>query len=515
MERNSRSKNSILNVVTSSFTSIVSLVVSFANRVIFLHYLNATYLGVSGLFSNILLIFSLVELGVGAALTQMFYKPFAEKDYKHLSQVTHTTRVLLNLIGIVIVLLTIIFTPFLQLFVNDMNAVPHMRMIFFLYGISSSVTYFLGYFRTIITANQCAYKLVKIDVIWKVVTMVGLGISLAKTRNFIVYLLVQIILNFSQNVIIMFYVKKQVPYIDYRTKEFVSKEEKKGLLKNVIGLSMNRIATVVTNGTDNILISKFLDLTVVGYASNYVMIQQSVNTIVESIFGPLLASVGNICVTETDQTKYRHFINLTFLAFWLYGFCSITAYVLADPFIAYVFGTSYLIPQLATFFLCLYIFTNGICRIAFLFRTAQGLFWYGKFRPLIQSILNLLVSLLLVATTHQLWTVYAGTVISIVMVTVWYEPYVVLKYGMHKKTKKYFIQLIEYILVFFITEIIVKLFTSCINLTGLFKIVVDGMVCVVVINGIFGCFFCRTSEFKYWISLLQEFIIRKKGKGTR
>lgn len=129
-EENARTENAIYNIVTTSFTSVVSLVISFLSRFIFLKVLDATYLGVSGLFSNILLIFSLVELGMGAALTQMFYKPFAEKDYTQLSIVTHTTKVILNIIGCVIILLTLIFTPFLRFFVNDMNAVPNMRLIF-------------------------------------------------------------------------------------------------------------------------------------------------------------------------------------------------------------------------------------------------------------------------------------------------------------------------------------------------------------------------------------------------
>lgn len=511
-DKKSRAQNSILNIITTSFTSIISLFVSFANRVIFLHFLNATYLGVSGLFSNILLIFSLVELGIGAALTQMFYKPFAEKDYEHLSQVTYTTKVLLNIVGVIIIVLTIIFTPFLEFFVNDINAVPHMRLIFFLYGISSAVTYFYGYYRTIITANQQAYKLVKIDVVWKLVTMCAQGIALWISRNFIVYLIVQIILNFLLNIIIMIYVKKEIPQIDYNKKEFVHVNERKALFKNVAGLSMSRISVVITNGTDNILISKFLNLVTVGLASNYVMIQQSVNSLVESIFGPLLASLGNLCATEDDNTKYLYFHNLTFAAFWIYGFCSICMFILSDPFIRFIFGEDYVIPKLATFFLSIYIFLSGLYRVALLFRTAQGLFWYGKFRPLISSLINLIISLLLVSITHQLWAVYAGTAISTFMVNIWYDPYVVLKYGLHHKKRQYFIRLVEYFFSYLVIAMFIKVISNIIQGPALQELTLKTIICVIGINLLFLLFFFKTAEFKYWILFLKGFIERLRIK---
>ena len=504
-----RTQSAILNIFSGSILSVVSLVISFLNRVIFLHYLNAEYLGVSGLFSNILLIFSLVELGVGAALTQMFYKPFAQGDYEQLSKVTYTTKVILNSVGIIIVIMSFAFTPCLQFFVNDMNAVPHMRLIFFLYGISSSVTYFLGFYRTIITANQQAYKIVKIDAVWKFVMMVGQWLALAITKNFVVYLVVQISLNFLVNVVIKAYVKKQVPDIDYKCKKFVSKSEIKNLFKNVTGLAMNRIATVVTNGTDNIVISKFLNLVTVGLASNYVMLTQAVTTLVESIFGPLLASIGNLCTTESDEVKEKYFYRFSFAAFWLYGFCSICAFILAKPFIVLVFGEKYSIPIAAIFFLSFDIFCVGLTRVATLFKTAQGLFWYGKYRPLIQALLNLIISIILVKITHELWAVYAGTVLSRLLITIWYEPYVVLKYGMHAKSTRYFKKLALYFVTYTTACLIMVFIDKLISLHGFLQLCVMAVVCVTLINGLFMLVFFKTKEFKYWLDFVRNIL---KGK---
>lgn len=505
----SRTKNSILNILTNSATSIVALLVSFVNRVIFLKVLDATYLGVSGLFSNILLIFSLAELGIGAALTQMFYKPFAEKNYEQLSKVTHTTRLLLNLVGVVVICLTVIFTPLLHLFVDEMDAVPNMRLIFFMYGISGGITYFLGYYRTIITADQSAYKLVKIDLSWKIILLIGQAIALFTTRNFVIYLLVNIVFSFLQNFTVMRYVKKSVPQIDYKCKQYISKDEAKELGKNVFGLSMSRVAVVVTQGTDNIVISKFLSLVTVGYAANYTMLTQAVASLVEALFGPLLSSVGNLCVSESNEKKYDLFNKITFAAFWLYGFCSLTAMCLASTFIEIVFGREYVLSFLPVFFLCFDIFCAGMYRPATLFRTAQGLFWYGKFRPLIQAFLNLGLSLLLVSITNELWAVYAGTVLSRILITNWYEPLVVLKYGMNRKPWKYYLKLISYFAVYSLAGFVSYSIISTLSYNNILNLIFSAIICVLLVNAIFAVAFCKTKEFKYWLQFVLDFVKEK------
>lgn len=508
----SRTKNSILNILSNSLGSIFNIVISFLSRIVFLTFLNSTYLGVSGLFSNILLIFSFVELGIGAALTQMFYKPFQDKDYRQLSIVTYTTKKLLNGVGIVIVCLTILFTPFLQLFVNDINAVPNMRLIFLLYGFSSSITYFLGYYRTIITSNQKSYKLVKIDLLFSIFKFCLQSIILFIFKNFIIYLISQILLQILQNIIVMLYVRKKYNFIDYKCHTFLSKNESRKLVKNISALSLSRLAVIITNGTDNIVISKFMNLAIVGCASNYIMITQSVSSLVESIFGPLLSSIGNLCVSESNEKKYEMFNNLSFLSFWLYCFCSITTFCLATPFVKLVFGKNLIIPTEAIFFLSFDIFCTGLYRVATLFRTAEGLFWYGKFRPLIQSILNLFFTLLLVSWSGQLWAVYAGTVLSRLAITVWYEPYIVLRYGVKQNCTRYFINMFFNFFSYFIILFIVYGVSLRIQFDGILYLIFAGVICILVINIVLVLLYFKNKEFIFWFKFIKNNVDLYLGK---
>ena len=508
----SRTKSSFFNISAGMARTVISTLISVLQRYVFVKTLDVTYLGVSGLFSNILLILSFAELGIGAALTQMFYKPFAEKDYHRLSVVTHTTQVMLNAVGYFVVGAAIAVTPFLQFFVNDMNAVPHMRLIFLLYGISSGITYFLGFYRTIITANQEAYKLLRLDFVWKIITFLILSIILILTRNFILYLSMQIALNFLGNYVVMLLVKKEYPQIDYHCKEIISREELKEFGKNIYGLSMNRLATVITQGTDNIIISKFLNLITVGYASNYTMITQTVSSMVEALFGPLLASIGNYCISETTEQQYGLYRRLNFASFWLYGFCSITAFSLADPFIDLVLGEEYVIAKSATLFLCFDIFCAGITRVSGLFRTAKGIFWYGRYKPLIQTLVNLISSLILVIITKKLWAVYAGTVLSRVLVTIWYDPLIVMKYGFNMKPREYMPREGMYFLIYGIAFSVMVFVTQINPLTGLMELVTDGILCVIAVNLLFAACFWRSNEFQYWLHFGLEFVKRFGGK---
>lgn len=493
-----RAQKSILNIASTSIGSVMSILVSVLNRIIFLKILDETYLGVSGLFSNILLLFSLVELGIGAALTQMFYKPFANKDYEQLSIVTHTTKVLLNSIGIIILLLTAIFTPCLHWVVSDMNAVPNMRLIFMLYGISSSVTYFWGYYRTIITANQEAYRLVKIDYIWKWVSLVGKAIALYITRNFVVYLAVEILLNIISNYIVRCYVRRKYTFIDYNCKKFMTKSEAEKMGKNVVALSMSRIAVIITNGTDNIIISKFLNLATVGLASNYVMMTQAASSLAESVFGPILSSVGNFCIKENDDRKLQMFQNLNFAAFWVYGLCSIGIYTLSDRAIQLLFGERFILGRAAVLFMCLDIFCIGICRVSQLYRTAEGLFWYGKFRPLIQSAINLVASLILVSATGELWAVYAGTVFSRLCVNVWYDPLIALKHSMHQKPWKFYLRECSYFLVYIVALVGTPKLVELISIGGIPGFILAGVLAFFAINIMFLLPYIKTNEVAYW-----------------
>lgn len=75
-----RSRNSIRNILFGVGGQILNIIMSFAYRTVFMRALSDEYLGINGLFTNILMVFSLADLGVGTAIIYALYKPIAEQD---------------------------------------------------------------------------------------------------------------------------------------------------------------------------------------------------------------------------------------------------------------------------------------------------------------------------------------------------------------------------------------------------------------------------------------------------
>lgn len=126
----SRIYNSIRNMKFAFINQIISLLMSFISRKIFVLYLTQEYLGLNGLFSNILSILSLAELGIGSAITFSMYKPLAENDEKTLKALLNIYKKAYRVIGIFIIVVGFSLTPFLSFFIKDMPTIPNIQYIY-------------------------------------------------------------------------------------------------------------------------------------------------------------------------------------------------------------------------------------------------------------------------------------------------------------------------------------------------------------------------------------------------
>ena len=86
MRAESRTDKAVRNTVVSLVCQMIYLIVSFICRTVFTNMLGAEYLGISGLFSNLLTLLSFAELGIGSALAYRMYAPLAVHDCKKVCQ---------------------------------------------------------------------------------------------------------------------------------------------------------------------------------------------------------------------------------------------------------------------------------------------------------------------------------------------------------------------------------------------------------------------------------------------
>ena len=272
-----RVQKSIKNVTTGLVGQVLTLVLSFVVRTVFIQQLGVTYLGVSGLFGNILSILSFAELGFGQAIVFSLYKPIANNNVEKIKSLMYIFRTVYIWMFAVVMVLGLSLTPFLDFFVDDINAVPNLRLIYVMYVISSASTYLFAYKNTYLIATQNSYVSTIIGYFFSISLAVFQILVLVFTQNFIIYLGLQVTSGILQNVVVAWRTNCKYPFLKEKNIKPLSIEEKSQIKKNVKALAIYKIGTLSLNSTDNIIMSKFVGLLSVGLYSNYYLLQYTVN----------------------------------------------------------------------------------------------------------------------------------------------------------------------------------------------------------------------------------------------
>ena len=326
--------------------------------------------------------------------------------------------------------------------------------------------------------------------------------------NFILYLIVEILASILQNLVVTHKAEKEYPDILVRSKEKLSSTEKKELLKDIKGLSMFKISGSIGNSIDNVLVSSMVSTTMVGYLSNYTMIRRQLEALLMQFFSAVLPSVGNLVSEKNSEKQYIIFNRIYYISFLVVCFCATSFAALSQPFISMWIGESYLlenrIPQIIAIDFFLYILLQAIAS----FRTANGMFVKGQYRPLITAILNLFLTIVFIKW-YGIWGAIMATVVCR-LVTQWYDPFLLFKYVFGKPFYKFLIKYIWYIAVFtsnmFITGFIVNLIS--INNIAI-CLCLRAIVCIIFINGYSILMTCFTKEFKYVAQIVSKLIKRR------
>ena len=293
-----RTQKVILNSAVTLSCQIVYLIVSFVCRTIFTKTLGAEYLGISGLFSNILTILSFAELGIGSALVYRMYKPLATNDQEKLREYIQLYKQIYRIITLVILLAGLAFVPFLPSIIVAPNVKENVTLLYILYLAQTVVTYVFVYKKSILIADQKSYIVNICTQMFNFGMNIAQCVFLVVTHNFVIYCILNIVFNLANNIVCSYYADKQYPYLRKASNLKLSSEEIKNLFKDVKGLLLTKIASTAFSGTDNIFISTFIGIRYVGILSNYTVLSSIVNSVLNQIFDAITASIGNLVVTD-------------------------------------------------------------------------------------------------------------------------------------------------------------------------------------------------------------------------
>ena len=394
----SRLENSAGIIASGLFLRMMTLGLSFLSRTFFIRCLGDDCLGLNGLFTTILTMFSLVELGIGQAITFYMYKPIAEENTRRLTVLVKFYKLCYRIIGITIAVLGCALIPVLPRIINLEADVPYnIPLLYVLYVANTAVTYlFFSYPRTVLTAYQEGALVNKVDSAFALVSVVLEILLLVLTKNFYAYLLVRLAISIVKNLVLGIIATKKHPYIREKTTEKISRSEIKEMFKDIYGLFVVRLSAQMIDSTDNLFISAMIGTVLAGYNSNYMMMINAIYGIVSTIIYSCGASLGNLCATESKERAENVFSTLNFINFWISCFCTTCLFQLMNPFITLVWGAHYTFDLFTVALMCGNFYIVSSMYTVFSFRQSLGLFRECIYYQFAGAIVNIILDFILI-----------------------------------------------------------------------------------------------------------------------
>ncbi len=497
MNQNSRVKNSAFNFITNVMFQFISIITAFIIRRVFINTLGVEFLGIAGLFNNVLAVLSLAELGVGSAVSYSMYKAIAESDKDKLAALNNFYRTIYNRISICVLIIGISLLPFLKYIVKlDIN-VPHLYAYYVLEVLNSVFSYLFIYKTAIVNADQSGYKLNKLSIVLQIIKFVLQIVSLICFKKYMLYILAGICVTIFGNVIKSIYSEKWYPFIKDRSTQ-LSEVEKKEIWNNIKAMFLYRISGIVLNNTDNILISVIINTKMVGYYSNYFMINTKLHAILTMFFTSIYSSVGNLNATESKERRVFIFKVISLLSFWLYGLGTIGFYFCGEDIVRAITGSEQFVLGKDVLIACVILFYFNVLKQPILvYRETSGLFRYGKYSIVCSAILNIILSIIL-GLKFGVFGIVISSCISRFCCDIWYEPFVLFKRIFKESPRYYFLEQLKYAFVFGICITLLISINSFIDIKHLYlRLGVEAVLCFVISNLVFLLVFFKTKEFSY------------------
>ena len=506
MNQKTRTEYSVLNMLTGLGGYFLNTVIGYICRIIFVRCLAAEYLGINGLFSNILSMLSLVELGIGSAMGYALYQPLAKDDKEKITSLMALYKKSYNIIGIVVALLGIMMIPLLQyIIVKPQQIVENIYIIYLVYLFNTASSYFFSYRSALLIAAQKNYIVSGVNyAITTIVSIIQIPILLI-TQNFMIYLICQSIGVFINNVIVSMWAKHDYPYIEKKNVKPITKKEKRQMAVNIKALTINKIAAMLVNNTDNIVITYFNGLISTGVISNYTLLTGTLGSITSQLFNGITASVGNLNAVENNKKKYNFFRILNLANFWIYGWCCIGIFLVSGEIVKICFGQKFVLDMQIPLVLAINFYLVGMNNAVLIYKNAMGLFKYGQYLLILTAMINLVLDVIL-GKMWGMFGIFLATIIARVLTNTWYEPYAVFKYGLEKNFKEYIKIFLEYAVVLIFTGVVCYVLCGFCKYNNIINLILKVIICSIIPNIVFYMCYGKTQEGKYLIGAIKKII---------
>lgn len=505
----SRTHNSVRNAATAIGGQMLNNGLRLICRTAFIYTMGKHYLGISSLYANILTILSVTELGFSSAVTYSLYRPLADGDTQTVCALMDFYRKAYRVIGLVILGLGLALIPWLPKLMNGATDIVNIYEYYLLYLAQTVVSYFFfAYKSTLLVADQKKYVTDLVTYVVQISINAVQIVILFAFRSFFLYTVASVLGSAIQNIAVARAADKRYPYLK-KPAPPLDPELRKSIFSQVYATSLYKISTVIGVATDNLIISAYINVIMVGMYDNYNMILQVVQKLLQSVFQAVSSSLGNLYATQSKQENLRMFYCLNRLNSWLIVFCSVCFLNLFQPFVERLWGEEYLLRRLVVAVIVGNFATLYLQNVVQIYKNASGLFVRGKYRAVATAVLNLGISIFLVKRIG-LPGVFLGSIISRVVTTWWYDAWILFRHGFDSRPTGYYLDCAITLVLAYGLGILV--YFLCRNLAATWTdIILRGVVCVTVPNLIYALLYCRTRSFRDLTGRLIALVKRRKA----
>ena len=506
-------RNARRNLITGFLNKVVFLLMPFVERTIMRYVLGSLYLGLNSLFTSILSVLSLAELGFSSAIVYNMYKPIAENDVKTVNALLNLYKKVYRIIGCVVLTIGCLLIPFLPNLIN--GEYPNNVNIYIVYAIfllNSSISYFMySYLNSLLSAFQRedVHNIINtITTLCLYLSKIGIILAL---KSYYLAIIMMPIFTIIQNIIVALSAKRMFP--EYRCEGILPDEKKSSIRKLVAGTFISRACAVTRNSLDSICTSAFLGLALTAVYNNYYTISHSVTLLLGIVTTSLLGGIGNHVATKSVDENFVEQRRINFVYMLVSGWSLIYLVCLFQPFMSLWMGTDMLLTNTSVYLMGLYFYTLKIGDVLSMYSSSNGLWWQHRYRALGETIANFILNVAL-GKIFGVNGIISATIISLFIFNFICGAQITFKNYFKSKdyVRQYYVDHGKYFLVnslCLVLSIFVCRFLSIENLV--LKLIFNAVICTIIPAILFFAIYRANADFKYIESiLLKKLKIKRK-----
>lgn len=505
MSVDSRTRNAKRNILFGLINKFFSICIPFFTRTFLIKTIGAEYLGIDSLFTSILQILNLSELGFGSAVVFSLYEPIAKREKDTVCILLRFIRKIYIVIGLIIIIIGICIIPFLSNFIKgDLPSDINITIVYLVFLFNTAISYLLyGYKNALLNASQRVDVISNCASVTKGLLAIGQGVALYLTYNYYYYIVLLPLTTILNNILINFYVNRLFP--NYSCKGNITKDQLSFIKKRVAGLFTTKFCTGIRNSIETLSISSFIGLTTTAIYSNYYMVITALASICAVVATSVLPGVGNYVVIENKDANYKKMRSFHFAYMWIAGCVSTFTIILIQPFMNWWVGEEYVFPNYLAYMFPLYFYVLRMGDIKGVYQDATGLWWHNRYRAVIEVLVNICLNIILINLIGIIGVIIA-TIISLIIVNFGFGSHIIFKYYFRNgKLLEFIGDQVKYFTVTILT-VFLCVFTCKYISNSLVGLVLKLIICLIIPNLAYYVSFRKMESYTEAVSLVKRVI---------